>query len=103
MKESGKPPVTWNAAEVVPGYTRAVAIVQPVAVAHRDDPTSEDVVLVPCRGGADPTVFSLFIERPGGNLDGWPGKNAERTTFVGRVALAGGAGICCVVALQAPL
>ena len=43
------------------------------------------------------------LERPGANLDGWPGKNADGTTFVGRIELAGGAGTCCVVALQAPL
>ena len=33
-------------AEVVPGYTRAVGIVQPVAVVHREDPAPADVVLV---------------------------------------------------------
>jgi hypothetical protein len=29
--------------------------------------------------------------------------NAEGTTFVGRIPLAAGAGLCCVVALQHPL
>ena len=90
-------------AEVVPGYTRAVGIVQPVAVAHRDDPPPADVVLVPVAPDAEPTTFSLFIERPGANLHGWPGKNTDGTTFVGRIQLAAGAGTCCVVAVQAPL
>jgi len=104
MKERRKKRVTWDKpAELVPGYTRAVGIVQPVAVAHREDPATEDVELVPVVPDADPTVFSVFIERPGANLDGWPGKNAERSTFVGRVPLAAGAGTCVVVAVQAPL
>lgn len=105
MKESGKQQVTWTRpAEVVPGYTRAVGIVQPVAVAHREDQVAEDVVLVPVALGADPTIFSIVIERPGANLNNsWPGKNADRSTLVGRIPLAAGAGTCCVVATQAPL
>ena len=104
MKESGKPLITWNRRpELVPGYTRAVAIVDPVAVAHREDPPTEEVELVPAEAVADPTVFSLFLERPGANMNGWPGKNADRSTFVGRVPLAAGTGTCCVVAVQAPL
>jgi hypothetical protein len=105
MKESGKQRVTWTRpAEVVPGYTRAVSIVQPVAVAHREDQVAEDVVLVPVALGADPTIFSIVIERPGANLNNsWPGKNADRSTLVGRIPLAAGAGTCCVVAAQAPL
>ena len=60
-------------------------------------------MLVPAPAGANPTTFSLFIERPGANLDNsWPGKNADGTTLVGRIPLAG-AGTCCVVALQQPL
>jgi hypothetical protein len=87
--------------EVVPGYTRAVGIVQPVATAVREDPPAEQTVLVPAPCDANPTTFSLFIERPGANLDNsWPGKNAEGTTLVGRIPLAAGAGTCCVVALQ---
>jgi hypothetical protein len=89
--------------EVVPGYTRAVGIVQPVAVAHREDSAPEGVTLIPVSLNADPTTFSIFIERPGANLDGWPGKNADGTTFVGRIPLAVGAGTCCIVALQEPL
>jgi hypothetical protein len=95
MKESGKERVAWTKpAEVVPGYTRAVGIVPPVAVAHREDPAPEDVVLVPVGPDAEPTTFSTFIERPGANLNGWPGKNAAGTTFVGRIPLAASAGTC---------
>jgi hypothetical protein len=72
-------------------------------VAHREDPASDDVVLVPVAADAEPTTFSVFIERPGANLSGWPGKNANGTTFVGRVPLAAGAGTCYVIALQEPL
>ena len=83
---------------------RAVGIVQPVAVAHREDPAPPDrTVLVTVAPDADPTTFSLFIERPGANMIGWPGKNAMGTIFVGRIPLAAGAGTCCIVAHQEPL
>jgi hypothetical protein len=87
--------------EVVPGHTRAVGIVQPLAVAHREDSAPEGVTLISVSLDAHPTTFSIFIERPGANLDGWPGKNADGTTFVGRIPLAAGAGICRIVASQA--
>lgn len=104
LKESGKKRITWNRPpEVVPGYTRAVAIVDSVVVALRGDPPPEGVILVPVAPDAEPTLFSLFLERPGANLNSWPGKNADRSTFVGRIPLAAGAGTCCVVAVQAPL
>lgn len=104
MKEGGRKAVSWNRpTEIAPGYTRAVGIVQPVAVIQRDDPPAEDVVLVPVSKDAQPTVFSVYIERPGANLAGWPGRNADATTFVGRIPLAADAGTCCVVALQGPL
>lgn len=77
MKESGKARVTWTRPpEVVPGHTRAVGIVEPLVVAHREDPAPDDVVLVPVAFDAETsTVFSIFIERPGANLDNsWPGK-----------------------------
>jgi hypothetical protein len=104
MKERRKERLCWaKPDEMVPGYTRAVGIVQPVAVAHREDSAPEGVTLIPVSVDADPTTFSIFIERSGANLDGWPGKYADGTTFVGRIPLAAGAGTCCVVALQAPL
>jgi hypothetical protein len=75
MKESGKERVTWTKpAEVVPGYTRAVGIVQPVVVAHREDPAPNGVEFVPVAPDAEPTVFSVFIERLGANMNGWPGR-----------------------------
>jgi hypothetical protein len=105
MKEGAQERISWaRPGEVVPGYTRAVGIVQPVATAVREDPPVEKTVLVYVPTDANPTTFSLFIERPGANLDNsWPGKNADGTTLVGRVPLAAGAGTCCVVALQQPL
>ena len=104
MMQGGKERVTWTRPnDVVPGYTRAVGIVQPVAVAHREDAAPDEVVLIPVASDAKPTTFSLFLESPGANLDGWPGKNANKTTFVGRIPLAAGAGTCCVVALEQPL
>lgn len=87
----------------MPGYPRTVGIVQPVAVAHHDDPPPAGVVLVPVAPDAEPTTFSVFIERPAANQHSWPGKNAEGTTCVGRRQLAAGAGTCVVVAVQAPL
>jgi hypothetical protein len=103
MKEGHKERLSWDKPdEVVPGYTRAVGIVQPVAIAHRKESAPEGVTLIPVSLDADPTTFSIFIERPGANLNGWPGKNVG-TTFVGRIPLAAGAGTCCIVALQEPL
>jgi hypothetical protein len=102
MKEGRKERISWTRqGEVVPGYTRALGIVQPVATAVRENPPAEETVLVPAPIDANPTTFSLFIERPGANLDNsWPGKNADGTTLIGRIPLAAGAGTCCVVALQ---
>ena len=102
MKEGRQERISWaRPGEVVPGYTRAVGIVQPVATAVREDPAAEETVLVPALADANPTTFSLFIERPGAKLESsWPGKNADGTTLVGRIPLAAGAGTCCVVALQ---
>jgi len=60
-------------------------------VAHRENLAPEDVALVPVAFGIETsTVFSIFIERPGANLNNsWPGKSADRSTFVGRIPLAG--------------
>jgi len=104
MKEGGQERISWaRPDEVVPGYTRAVGIVQPVAVAHRDDAAPEGVELVTVPPQAKPTTFSVFMERPGANMNGWPGKNAMGTVFVGRIPLAGDTGTCCIVARQEPL
>jgi len=87
---------------VTPGFTRALVIVQPEAVAVVDESERPgDVVLIPMNAGEDPVHFDVFLERPGANLASWPGKNAMGTVLVGRGPLAGGAGTCCVVARQA--
>ena len=105
MGEGRHERISWaRPGEAVPGYTRAVGIVQPVTTAVREDPPAEETTLVPVPADADPTTFSLFIESPGANLDNsWLGKDADGTTVVGRIPLAAGAGTCCVVALQQPL
>jgi hypothetical protein len=90
-------------AELTPGYTRALAIVQPVAVAMFALPTPPGAQLLPLPPDAEPTQFDLWIERPGANLQSWPGKNADRTQLVGRIPLAGAAGTCCVVSRQVHL
>jgi hypothetical protein len=105
MKEGRQERISWaRPDEVVPGYTRAVGIVQPEATAVREDPPAEERMLVAVAADASPTTLSLFIERPGAKLDNsWPGKNADGTTLVGRIPLAAGAETYCVVALQQPL
>jgi hypothetical protein len=104
LRDLRLPLATWaRPAEVVPGYTRAVGIVQPVAVAHHVDPAPQDVELIPVAPDAEPTTFSVLFERPGAVQNSWPGRNAAGTTLVGRIPLAAGAGTCCVVALQEPL
>lgn len=90
-------------AELTLGYTRALAIVQPVAVATVELPAPADVHLLKVAADAEPTLFDVWIERPGANPEGWPGKNAEGTALVGRIPLAGGAGTCCVVSRQTPV
>lgn len=48
MKEGRQERISWaRPGEVVPGYTRAVGIVQPAATAVREDPPAEETVLIP--------------------------------------------------------
>ena len=69
MKEGRQERISWaRPGEVVPGYARAGGIVQPVATAVQKDSPAEETVLVPAFIDANPTTFSLFIERPGANL-----------------------------------
>ena len=89
--------------EVNPGYTRAVGVVQAVTTAVHEPAQLDDGVLAAVSPDADPITFSLYIERPGANLDSWPGKNTPGTMFVGRLPLAAGGGTCCVVAREQPL
>jgi hypothetical protein len=101
MKFHGQESVRWDRPdELTPGYVRAVGIIQPVAVARREDPLPADAVLVSVPPDAEPTVFSVFIELPGANMNGWPGKNAMGALFIGRIPLAANAGTCCIVAHQ---
>jgi hypothetical protein len=90
-------------AEITPGYTRALAIVQPVAVAMFALPAPADAHILKLSADAEPTEFDVWIERAGANLQSWPGKNADGTVLVGRIPLAGGAGTCCVVSRQTPI
>jgi hypothetical protein len=105
MVQGGKERISWaKPDEIVPGYIRGFAIVQPVGVAVREDAAPDDVELVQVSPDAEAKTFSVFFERSGANLDNsWPGKNADGTTLVGRIPLAAGAGTCCVVALDGPV
>jgi hypothetical protein len=104
LKVDGEVTARWERPdELVPGFTHAFAIVQPVPVAIRDDTASDEVQLVSVAPDAEPTYFDAFIERPGANINSWPGKNADGTVLVGRVPLAADVGTCCVVAHQRPL
>jgi hypothetical protein len=87
-------------AEITAGYTRALAIVQPVTVAMFALPVPVGAQILKLPADAEPTEFDVWIERPGANLQNWPGKNADGTVLVGRIPLAGGAGTCCVVSRQ---
>ena len=83
--------------ELHPGYTRALLIVQPLAVATVTVSAPPGAVLSNLAAHAgDPMMFNLWIERPGANLVGWPGKNVMATKLVGRIGLAAGAGTCVV-------
>jgi hypothetical protein len=67
----------------------------------RCSPTNAVLVALPPQ--ADPTVFSIFMERPGAKMNSWPGKHTMGTTFIGRIPLACNAGTCCIVANQEPV
>lgn len=97
--------VQWpRPGETTPGFTRAVCIVQPNAVAREKSlPDHSNSVILSLPISASPTHFDIMIERPEANLDSWPGMNASQTVFVGRVPLANETGTCCVVARQAEI
>jgi hypothetical protein len=104
MKMGRRERVSWGRPdELIPGYTRAVGLVQPLSVVDIESAPQENAKLVSVLPGSDPITFSIFIERPGANLNSWPGKNAMGTAFVGRVPMAGDMGTCCVVAHKEPL
>jgi hypothetical protein len=104
MKVGRRTVFEWDQpAELIPGYTRALVIVQPVAVAMFALPKPAGAAFLDLPVDAEPTLFEVWIERTGANLLSWPGKNASGTALVGRIPLAGGVGTCCVVSLQAPV
>lgn len=104
MKVNGEVTARWERPEeMVPGYTHAFGVVQPAVVAIHDDAAPHDVQLVAAAPEAEPTYFDAFIERPGANMNSWPGKNTDGTVLVGRIPLAGDAGTCCIVAHRRPL
>jgi hypothetical protein len=87
-------------AEITPGYTRALAIVQPVAAAMFALPSPAGAHILKLPADAEPAEFDVWIERAGAKLQNWPGKNADGTVLVGRIPLAGGAGTRCVVSRE---
>ena len=104
MKMEHRERVSWSRPdEVVPGYTRAVGVVQPLSVVDIESAPQENAKLVSVSPCSDAVTFSIFIERTDANLNSWPGRNAMRTAFVGRIPIAGDLGTCCVVAHQEPL
>jgi hypothetical protein len=58
-------------AELTPGYIRALAIVQPGAVALFALPAPADAHILKLPADGQPTQFDLWIERLGANLQGW--------------------------------
>ena len=104
LKLRGEERVHWiRPGEITPGFTRAVGIVLPVTVIHKDIPAPVDIRLVAVDMESEPTAFNLFIEPPGAGLDSWPGKNAMGTMVIGRMLLAAGAGTVCIVANHEPI
>ncbi|MDA0638222.1 hypothetical protein OUY22_32855 [Nonomuraea sp. MCN248] len=103
-KTNKRESVRWTRpAEIAAGFTRAVLIVQPVAVAMISLADPDGAHLIEVDVDSDAMNFDVFIERPGTDLSSWPGRTAMGTVLVGRIPLANNAGWCSVVARQAPL
>jgi len=97
VKVKGHPVHQWvSPNEFHPGFTRALLIVQPAALAKFTAVPPAGAVLVKAPTDDEPINFNIFIERPGADLTGWPGKDGMGTKLVGRLDLAGGAGTCVV-------
>lgn len=95
----------WSRPEaLVPGYVRALAIVQPPSVTVlqtlSDDPAAQ---FWATGRDADPAVFNVFLEEPGVDVTSWPYRRSQGAELGGRLPLAGGAGTCRVVAYRVPI
>jgi hypothetical protein len=97
VKVQGNPVHAWpRPDEFHPGLVRALVIVQSLAMTVVTTPPPRGTVLAHLPVGDDPMNFNVWIEQPGANLAGWPGKNRPGTKLVGRLGLANGAGSCVV-------
>ena len=70
MKEGRQERLSWTRPpELVPGFTRAVAVIVSPTTIHRADNPAEFTRLVELPKDSDPVSFSIFLEQPGANLD----------------------------------
>ena len=77
--------------EFHPGYTKAIVVLMHAGLAERGTPATKTSVVWHEAARPEHIVhFTLFIERPGANLDTWPGKRASGTAFIGRLTMADG-------------
>ncbi|MEU6429555.1 hypothetical protein ABZ860_26970 [Microbispora sp. NPDC046973] len=103
LKVDKKQRVLWNRpSEIAIGFTRALLIIQPGAVATITLPDTHDVKRINITERAHPVHFNVFIEKPEINLSSWPGRTSMGTVLIGRIPLANDAGWCSVVAHQEP-
>lgn len=102
MKLRGEPVFHWlRPVEMHPGYTRAMVISQPWAIAMLSDAALEGSILVPLDEGDEQTPqFNIFVERSGANLATWPGSRSMRTDLIARLPMTDGC-TCCVVVHRA--
>jgi hypothetical protein len=104
MKFRRKQVVQWGRPnELVPGIIRALVIIQPTAVATISLPAFRGTRLLPVVENSHPVHFNIFIEGPGVHPLDWPGRASMKTSLVGRIPLAQGAGSCSVVSHQRPI
>lgn len=81
-----------------PGFTRALVIVQPPALAWRDDPPPAGARLFNIAAADERAAqFSVFIEDAGAPLVTWPGARAMGTEFVARLPMTDGSTACVVL------
>jgi len=104
MKVDGEPVHLWRRPdEFQEGFTRAVVIVQPCGVASFSVPPAAGTTTFSLGAETDTSgQFDLFLERPGANLNSWPGKGVSGTSLVARLPFPDGLGTCCVTFREAP-